>query len=380
MENVKNIRFLKINNIILSLYCFSIVAGMLKNSTFGHSHFFSYLYLCSVTIMLIISLFLQKHTYYEFIVLIIGVLLTIANAFKDSSTFKYYLYIVIILFCMSTISPRKIIKYSAITMFICLFMITSASLLHIISDNITFRYGIARHSLGTNYALTFGSYAFFLTAAAYVLYKKVKIKSNFYMGICFIFVAWLVNKVTGSRNFSIAMFILGILLIMNNFVIKYVKKNTLEFLTCITFGISIISIFITKIVPYYSDIYQKLNILLNGRLGIQYDLFRYYSPKLMGQYIYQVTEKYASFYFFIDNSYTRLLFVAGILFTIFYFIILGISFHKMIRLGLTQICLVFIIMMITGIVQGSAISPEANIFLPLICVRKELFKKDFLEE
>lgn len=380
IDKQKKILKINIKTLILILYCFSLAMGIFKNSTFSHFRVFSVLSLLAIVVMVIISLLYIRFTFSQFLFFLIGMLIVSKGIINYYNSFEPYFYIVVLFFCMGNISPKKILKYAEFTMVGCVIIILFSSLFHIIPDTVVYRAGIARHSLGTNYPLTLGSYIFFLCASFYVLYTGKSAKSNFILGIIFIIVSWFLNKITGARNFSLGIVAIAVFLICNNALSKICKKINMTILTVITFILSIISIFITNIIPYYSSLYQSLNLLLSGRLDMQYELFKFYTPKLFGQYIYQITGSNSLFYFFIDNSYARLLFVAGILFTIYYFCTLGNLFYKLINLNLQKLFLVFIVIMITGIVQGTAISPEANIFLPLMCVRGELLKKDFIRE
>ena len=61
--------------------------------------------------------------------------------------------------------------------------------------------------------------------------------------------------------------------------------------------------------------------LFSGRLSLQYILLEYYSPLLWGQNITQQgfggEQQTVNNYFYIDNSYARILFMYGIIFFLF---------------------------------------------------------------
>lgn len=189
--------------------------------------------------------------------------------------------------------------------------------------------------------------------------------------------AWILNSVTGARNFSIAIILLAIIILIKKSILLYGKALFFKITICITLVLSLISVFITKFIPYYSSTYYELNKLLSGRLSLQYTLVNDYQPKLFGQYIYQSTSQTGGYYFFIDSSYAKLIFISGILFTILYYFIVIRQLFKLVDLNLYILVLVFIVILITGFVQGSAIGVSANIFIPLLCVRANLFEEDF---
>lgn len=377
MKNIElNKKFnLNVENIILMLYCISLTLGMFENSTFPHRGFFILRFVI-IAALFVISFLTTNFNWYKLIFLLLGLVFTFKGMMNYPKQEIEFFYIIILAYSMSRISPKKILKWSTLTMSGIVLILVSCAKLGIIQNSVSFRNGIARQALGTNYALTLGSYIFFICAAILLLCNSNNKKYNMLLAVVFFLIAGIVNKITGARNFVVAIICLAVILLIPQNFLKRVNKIVFNVVIVILLVICIMSAFITKIIPYYSNLYHFLDTLLSNRLSLQYLLLNFYSPKLLGQFIAQSTDP-QSYYFFIDNSYARLLFFAGILYTILFFIVIGNLLFKFNKSKMYILTLVFIVILMTGLVQGSMISTSANIFIPLLCIGQKSFKEDF---
>ena len=138
----------------------------------------------------------------------------------------------------------------------------------------------------------------------------------------------------------------------------------------IVYSICFISVFITNFLPYYSNTYVLLNQLFSGRLGLQYTLNNFYHPTLFGQTIPQVgfggASTAISNYFYIDNSYVRLLFMNGIVLTILVLCLISRLIFDLYKLDLYKQVYIILIIMISGITEDSFVNGAINIFFYIL--------------
>ena len=66
-----------------------------------------------------------------------------------------------------------------------------------------------------------------------------------------------------------------------------INKILTKISSIIVCSIAFLTIFISNIIPYTSNLYGKMNDLFSGRLQLQYTLFSMYTPKLLEQNIPQ---------------------------------------------------------------------------------------------
>ena len=352
-----------VNKLLLFLYCCTLILGILRDSYFPHPGF-SILRLLVFLLMTVVSIIGIRHSYYQYTILGLGIFVLLFGLFFFPKQQVRYLYIILVFFAMSTVPPKKVIFYSTVILATCSFLLSVSSRLGIIKNYIIYRGHTVRQSLGTTYPLTFAAYIFFICAGVSFLVDPKKLRNKIIISVLLLLTAFLVYKLTGGRNFSIA-----ICLLISVIFIKDKKKslrNKFKILSSVIGAMCIISVYITKFLPHSSIIYKELNHLLSYRLALQTLLMKYYKPRLFGQFIPQFAAD-SDHSLFIDNAYMRLIYLAGILFTILFFIIVSIQISFWIAEDQYKILTVILIILITGIVQGSIISVSQDIFLPLFC-------------
>lgn len=173
---------------------------------------------------------------------------------------------------------------------------------------------ILRHSFGTVYPLIFSALLFYCIAGWLFISRKL---NKLIFIIMIILSSIFIFKYLNARNDAISLLLLLLVFLFNN---KYpiFEKKIIGLGNIFLILFSTITIFISKIIPSSSMLYVYLDSLFSGRLNMQYLLFQMYEPKLLGQYLYQMGNGVATGpvlnYFYIDSSYTKLFFSAGILF------------------------------------------------------------------
>lgn len=373
---------LYIENTIICLYCLFLIISVFNISMFHVPN--AILSIKNILILVIpfISFVFTKHTMESYILSFIGVAITLIGLILDNRNTPYYLFMVLTFFSMSNISAKKFLKYTALACALALFVIFISSLLGIIPNLLFVRNGKIRQSFGTIYPLTFGSYIFYICSALGLVVSNKK--NCQWVSLFLIFIAILLNSTTGARSDVIALIGVAIVILLKKITLPNIFGKIVNLLAIIICGLGVCSVYITKFIPYLSPLYISLDKLFSGRLQMQSTLLEYYSPKWFGQYIFQVgnggyegLDPNRIFYFFIDNSFTRLIFVAGILFTIYYLFLLIRRIWILDKNGYVILSLVFLIICFNGLTEDSMINIGVNLFCPLMLMGESSFEENF---
>ena len=381
MNIIQNKNEIKIHtiNAMLALYCAIIFFGVLSVSMMPFISMFERVRNFLIILLFLISITTQKHTLLQWIWLGIGISICIFS-FLFAYSDRTFLLMIIIMFSMSTVSPEKLLKFSILMILISLFIICLLALLGIIPNLIFYRNGAIRYSLGTMYPLTFAGFIFYCCAAGIILISNSSSSKNWIIDLILILASIFVYKVNGARNDAFNILIL-ILCRFSKFLPDKINKILTKISSIIVCSIAFLTIFISNIIPYTSNLYGKMNDLFSGRLQLQYTLFSMYTPKLLEQNIPQNGLGRATTtvmnYFYIDSSYVRLLFMGGILL----FLLFGVTFLlfllRMINCNMYLIVYIALVIVISGITEDAVINPIMNIFLPLLLMKHDLILKDF---
>lgn len=366
--NVKN------EKIILILYLIVLACGILLYSTVPFKQGIRTIWKAGILLLFICFALLQRHSRHQWYILLIllGICIISSVFYKVNVSFFY---VTFIMFSMSNILPKKILSLSAKIIFLIIACLTVCSTLHLIPNLIFYRDGTVRQSLGTIYPLTYAGFIFY-GCAGWTSVCKDNLKNILILFL----LAGYVFLITGARNDAIDILLLIIACISDHF--NY-KVNKYLSLVCIfiVYIACIFSIFITKFLPYYSNTYIFLNNMLDGRLGLQYLLNNSYKPTLFGQVIQQIgfggNISRMSNYFYIDNSYIRLLYMSGIILTILMFYLITNLIFNLYKLGLYKQIYIILIIMISGITEDSLMNGSINIFLYILLATSINLKNSF---
>ena len=365
------------SKIITPLFCILTIFNLISRSTFsfdGQALKFSYVL---VILIFFFSFLIIKHTLQEYIWLIIGLFIT-GGVFLTTGQIEYLL-IIVLLFSVSQESPKKILKVILYTTIICLFVIGIFSLLNVIPNRSFYRGDIQRMSFGMHYPLVLSGYIFESSAIAAVLYGR---KYPYKLSMILLVVIFILERFVNSRNDEVCIMLLIMVVLF-----FYIKNNT-KYLAkyCLILGILImlfivVSVFISQIIPYNSDLFSRMNSVLSGRLQLQYTTFQYYTPRLFGIYIPQISMgglvSNTAYYFYIDNSFCRYLFMGGILLFIFIIITFFKASINLMLVKLYLISFVELIICINGVFADPLTSLSGGLLLPMFLINVYNYRKDF---
>ncbi|MDB6264720.1 hypothetical protein [Lactobacillus amylovorus] len=353
---------IEIYQIIVFFYSLIVMTNIFIRSMFNFGSTLIQLRYVLVIGIFILSLLFEQCTTREYIWLIIGVVCSICTFQKEN------VLLILILFSLRNVPVKKLLTAIVFSIIISLCIIILATKLNIIPNLIFYRDNLQRYSLGTQYPLIFSSYVFSMSAAILLVNKH---RFNGRLIIVYGVIILLLEHFTHSRNDEFCIFLLILVICQQRLSIN-IKKCIVRILYVLTLSLILFSIFISNIFSYTSDMYIFLNNLFNQRLGQQYILFRNYSPKLLGQYIPQQGSggmaQNINNYFYIDNSFVRLLFMSGILFSFFIMCTIFVQLFKLIQNDLFTISLVLMIILINGVFADSFSSFTLNLLMPLFYI------------
>lgn len=372
--NLDRISIIKKEEIILILYAIILICGILIYSMVSFKESIRYVWRFGTILLFIYSIIVRKYSSRQW-----GIFLLLSSICVISYIFYKvnidFLYVALIMFSMSSLSPKKVLSVSAKTFFLTTLFLTIASWCHLIPNLIFYRDGATRFSMGTIYPLTYASLIFFGCAAWMFVYKS-NLKNILILSLLSVYIF----LITGARNDSINIILLIIACLSVYFNPKINKYLSLVS-TFIVYIICFISVFITNFLPYYSNTYIFFNQLFSGRLGLQYTLNNFYCPTLFGQIIPQIgfggNSTPIANYFYIDNSYVRLLFMNGILLTVLIIYLISCLIFNLYKLELYKQVYIILIIMISGITEDSLVNGAINIFFYILLTTFVNLKSSF---
>lgn len=376
--NYKESKKLSVNILIYILYSAIVIINLCGVTTLPLAKWGGIYDIRVFFILLLssISVCFRRHTRFQLVISTIMILIMILSIFLYKANVNY-LWIILLAFGLSDQSPTKIIKISAVCTTVMLVVILCLALSGLIPDLTYIRDNtILRHSFGTAYPLIFSALLFYCIAGWLFISRKL---NKLIFIIMIILSSIFIFKYLNARNDAISLLLLLLVFLFNN---KYpiFEKKIIGLGNIFLILFSTITIFISKIIPSSSMLYVYLDSLFSGRLNMQYLLFQIYEPKLLGQYLYQMGNGVATGpvlnYFYIDSSYTKLFFSAGIL---FYLCIMFLYFkliYSLNKVGLRKQAFILIIIGLNGLVEDSFINLSLNNFILLVLITKEHYLND----
>ncbi|MDT9605895.1 hypothetical protein [Lactobacillus johnsonii] len=321
-------------------------------------------------IMLLMTVVYSTFSIKFIILMLLGIIVSILSQSIECAT------MLLILFSLTNVSLNKTIKYSVVAIVICLMIIIISNKLGIIPTIIGIRYNKIRYSFGMQFPLVLSAYILYLSSLITILFHK---RHPYFLIMGLIITTIILDVFVNARNDELCILGLALVVLVNKVsksIIKYVNIGALYLVA----GLVLLSMNITNMVSYTSNLYYYFNYLFSGRLNLQYMLFADYHPKLIGQYIPQrglgglVFQNVAN-YFYIDNSYLRFLFMDGI---IFFGFIIYIFFSQVILLEKNDLyvySLILLIILVNGITSDTLSTITQNIIiLPLFFRKIEDYK------
>lgn len=365
---------------ILKTYLYGLVVffNVIFRSTFNVRGLALRINVFLIACMMILSLLFDNHNLRDWLWLVCGLLITV-GIYIHTHQYEYFL-VILLIFSLIQTSPKKLFKVTLYSIIIALLIVICASLFNIIPNLVFYRNGIRRYALGTDYPLAVSSFIFMICSIITILVLNSK-KNPIIFIILFIITAFILDNLTNSRNDEFFILILAVILCMKKVSIKFWKAIVNIFLFAFPI-IVIFSIFITNFIPYTSNEYAFFNELFSGRLSLQAGLINNYSVSLFGNNIPQIglgaQTQNINNYFYIDNSYTRWLFMGGILFFIFLVGYMNYTVFKLNKIGLSQISMVLIIIEANSLVADTLSVFSTCIMLPFFFIDIYRYKNDWI--
>ena len=345
------------------MYMIAIVLNIFLRSMFNFGRWGTYISYIPIVIMVSYCLYKQSFNYKWFLWLILGITISIGTKSLQC------LFIILLIFVSPFIDINKIMRQIVTIVFTCLFIIYMSTVVGIIPNLILVRNGITRMAMGTQFPLVFSTYILYSCIYLTLMYyKRYPIK----LSVLLLGIVFFLDKVTNSRNDELCILALIVVIGINK-LRPYIKKVIINIAYIVTFLLIFISIFITKLVPYSSNIYNFMDELFSGRLSLQYILLEYYSPLLWGQNIPQQgfggEQQTVNNYFYIDNSYARILFMYGIIFFLFLMMTLGFRIYKYGTKRAYMLGIILLIILVSGISADSfSLLTQNMLILPLFFI------------
>ncbi|GFZ26170.1 hypothetical protein [Lactobacillus corticis] len=368
----------KFENFLLSLYGIVTLINVYSLSMFNNGnstllHLRTFLIVSAALITLLFSSFRIE----KFFLAIIGIIFSVLSI-KVGGADKGFLYVVLLIFAYSGISPRKILKVGIIATALPLFMVAISSKIGLISNLTFYRDGVMRQSLGTIYPLIFASYVFYIFAGLVILTdtRRMRIVLAFIIMISGIFVF----KLTGARNDFIGMILLSLVSLLSGAEHSKFFRVILPIGSILIFALIFIVIFATQMFSYDSNVYAILNKLLSNRLDLQNTLSSYYNIKLLGQNIFQQglgrTTSSVRNYFYIDSSFVRIIYMGGVLYFSWFMYLLIRLIKQLYSSKSFKFWCVLLIVMINGLTEDSFINYGINLMMPLFMISADMLTKE----
>lgn len=357
----KNV-FLKGNNWFYLFYLVAIVMFMLSRSVFNINLKIGY---ATIFILFFLSLILNKTNGKELLLLLVFLFVSYTTGNIEC------LCMLLLIFAMRKFPVATNIKYIIMTIFCFLVLIYLCTVFNIIPNLVYYRENAVRYAMGMQFPLVFSGYVFYGCVYLALYYYKMSPLKVFSILILLVV---LLDRTTNSRNDELCIILLAIIVLLNKASIS-VKKSIFSVASGLTALLIIVSMFVTKLIPYKSNIYTSLDMLFSGRLNLQYALFERYTPRLFGQYIPQRGwQNLLNFndYFYIDNSYLRILFMDGAIFFFCLLIIICFKLRDLWRKKLFIVGMILLVVLLNAITSDTFSTLTQNvIILPLFFVNYE---------
>ncbi|MCQ9196976.1 hypothetical protein MZD87_07745 [Pediococcus pentosaceus] len=364
---------------VILLYELLLTLFFLQNSMFRYQLNVSLLMraqLVTAFLMFCISFLILKKN--DLVVYFLGVLLVAAGAVNYLTTgYTNFIILSLVVFAMRNVSLRHILKYTLITLVFLTALVFVLSSIGKIDNLLYYRDGLERSSFGTIYPLSMSGYLFSISICMTLVTNRYR----FFRVILLLLLSYLTLTQMGARNDSITIAALAIVLLMKPFFSRmYSYKGT--FIPFFVIIVILLSNFLTVIIPYGTKLYWMLNSVLSQRMSLQDTLIHTYGMSLFGRQIAEngnggiEGKNLILKYFYVDNSYARILFMGGILlFVVFVFCVFRRLRILLANKNIFFTC-VFIIFLVNGITQDSLQNPAYSVLLPTLLSSGNLLKFD----
>ncbi|MDF4030464.1 hypothetical protein [Lactobacillus delbrueckii] len=367
---------IKFDNILLVIYSCIVVIG---NFLFAYINttLIGRAYQISIVLFFVLVMCLKKLTLEQWLITILGISSALI-CWKNGGP-NYYLYFVILMIAGSTLNPKRILKYTALITFLSLATIFLLCKFGKIVDIVFYSHDTYRHAFGMLHPLNFAATSLMaIMSFSMAIFSN---KKNWQYAVIIIIWILFLDQWCNARNDEIALLILAITFLFDLDKIPSIKK-ILSVVLIFADVMAVIAIFITKIVPYGTNIYDHINYSMSNRLYLQSILFNNYGLKLFGQNIPQLglggqTATNIRNYFYIDSSYTRLAFMGGIVLFVIAMYVVNRFVYKLLKLGLYRQAVVLLLLMFNAVAEDTYTSLGINTIIVVLLSSEQLLRSSF---
>lgn len=318
------------------------------------------LVLCSITLL---CFFGQSYSKKEIVVIsLITILISAATINSHMNTLlSAWMFIV----AAKNIDFYKIVQSVNKILIITISLIIALNLMGAIPENVIYRNGAIRHSLGFSHPNQLALRIFQLSACyCYLRWERITIFDGVIMSMFLLFV----SKITDSQTASICISLLFILVIFMKWGCKKFNDANV-ILGTIYWGIglisAVISISFTLINVKKYSILSTFDQLLSLRFSEGYKVYKLYGISMLGQRIYVTASEREAVGLYtrlwLDSAYCNLLIRMGIIVFLLFCIGYFFTFYKM--KNVPVIAVIFLVYAVYGIMEGSLTQLTHNIFL-----------------
>lgn len=371
----------KSQDILEKLYIFffsvNVVSGMLWHTTVPSASLMLYIQEVSIVLLFLLSLVVQRLTIEQ---IVLGILCITATfiSWRVNVADSSFFFMSLLMFAGTASNPRKLLRITAILGSVTLILIFLLSRFGIISNLITWRYGVSRESLGTLYPLNFAAFVLYLAVS--VSFVQTRKSVNLWWPIVTLLITYFVNNYTHARTDSVCLVVVAILSLINLDKVPMIKSiSKIGLGLVVAFGI--LSIFISQVIPDRSNLYFYLDGVLSGRIDLQSFLFSNYGLKLLGQNIPQIglggETAIVTNYFYLDNSWVRLCFMAGLLFSVSMLYAICKLIFRLIDMELYRQAWLIMIILVSAVTEDTFSYLGTNLLIPIFLCSATSIKNAF---
>lgn len=231
--------------------------------------------------------------------------------------------------------------------------------LNIIGTTIIMDSGRIRNSLGFLHPNTLGIIVLDILAEyVYLRFKRISVIE--YVGI--IFIVYVLNIIASPRSSIVAMMSILILVLLLRF--RWVPRKIFITIPVVFFSISY---FLVVNYAPTRQLFEKLNILLSGRLFYINKLLTTYKFKLFGQSIPEITSSFSDRYgikqLYLDNGYLDIVLTFGIIVAILALIYLTFLLIRSVEVNNIPLIIMIIAFCAWGLMENKFYLVSLNISL-----------------
>lgn len=364
-------------NILLILLSINLVSGIINYSMLKLPISVLNIQRISIILLFVLAILTKKFTVEQMTLGIICIAITVIS-WKSYGATTEFLFLTFLMIGGSLINPKKVLKLTAIITTCSLSILFLLSKFGIITNLYFFQNGSYRQSFGMIYPLTFAAFALYAIAA----FSMVSFSDdpNYGWALLIFIVMLIIYKYNQARNDSLSLIALALIFCFNLNKVPKIKLLTQIGLIAVEV-LSVVTVFISMIIPNMTNLYYNANKFFSNRLYLQNILFNKYHPNVFGQYIPEVgyggQNQRVQGYFYIDSSYTRIFFMGGIILFILFMYIIWRLISEFIHLGMYRQAWVLIVIMLTAITEDTFSKLGTNIIIPIFLCNEQLIKQSF---